>query len=308
MVDIQGLDFNLLKALQALLVTQSVSEAARRVGVTQPAMSAALSRLRVVFDDPLLIRRGNRMLPTPRAADLVETVSAALDGVRRVFARPDEEADVEPPSEVSIATTDDVVTVLGPGLVRSLSGSRRIVFKSLDAEYNRTGLELGGVDVVITVDWTAPGQLRRRHLFTDQFVTVAMRSHPLARGRVSAASFAAASHLLVAPLGGARGPVDAALAERDLQRQVSMVAPTFSVVPQLLRSCPELVCTLPGRVAQRVFSRRSVAWIRTPVELPALRYDLFWHRRTHADLRHRALRRRVLEAAQAVEAQTPRMR
>jgi len=197
-----------------------------------------------------------------------------------------------------VATTDEVISLLGPALLGRLGAEApgvRLAFRPLTPSYNLSELELGQVDVVITVDWTAPPQLRRTRLFSDAFCCVVAPSHALAHGGLDAQQYAQQRHLLVAPLGGGWGPVDQALADQGLSRTVAVVVPVFSLVPRLLLDCPDLMCTLPRRVAESLFARDEVAWFEPPVALQPVRYDLFWHERTQTDVAHRWIRQILRE-------------
>ncbi len=298
------LDLNLLRALNALLLTQSVSASARRLGVTQPAMSASLRRLRLHFGDPILVRRGNQMLPTPLAERLLSSVGEAMEAVRRAL-RP-EDAEFEPGDRamsVCIATTDDVICVLGPALMqyfKKRAPGVRLSMQTLNSRYNLSALELGEVDVAITVDWQAPEQLRRRPLYVDKFVVVLPKQHPMAAQRLTARRFAASKHLLVAPFGGKTGPLDKALAKCGLAREITLCVPNFALVPVLLRDRPELVCTMPELAARRLFADQEVVLQRPPFQLDPLRFEVYWHLRSQRDPVHRWIRGALVEVSAAL--------
>ncbi len=300
MNDIKQLDFNLLKSLQALLKSESVSGAAELMGVSQPAMSASLARLRDLLEDPVLVRQGHRMVPTPWALRVAQPVNEAVEAVRKLLSPQAPQADWgQSLRKLSIATTDEVAYYLGPYVIKALrqAGSQaQTIFRTLDPGYNLTALELGEVDLVITVDWTVPEQLMRSRLYDDEFVCVLSNNHPQAQNLLSAESYCNYPHLLIAPLGGTSGPVDALLADQGLSRNISLIASNFLLAPSLLKSNRELLCTLPYLSAKKLFPAREVHLQPPPLELDKVRYDLFWHQRSHADGQHRWLRELVRQA------------
>lgn len=301
MADIDALDLNLLKSLRALLDTRSVSRAAEAIGVSQPAMSAALRRLRAALGDELLLRQGHQMIPTAYAESLVEPLADAFGQLEvALFQRAGFDASTWA-TTLFILTTDDVIEVLGGPLhdaLAELAPGVTLAFRTLTSDYGKGQLQRGDAHLAITVDWTAPPELKRVRLYDDRFVSLVRADHRFARRRPSRAAFARAEHLLVAPLGGTWGPVDDALADDGLGRAIRAVVPTFSSAPgYLVRS--ELVCTLPRHFARAVAGVHGLKLFETPVALAPLRYDLFWHPRFDRDPGHVWLRGLLREVADA---------
>ena len=302
MNDILGFDLNLLKSLQALLHSRSVSRAAKRMDVSQPAMSGTLRRLREALDDELLIRQGHRMIPTAFAETLLEPLDEALARIETTLFHQRRFDPEQWESTIVIITTDEVVELLGGPLSEALAEvapKLTLVFTSLTADYGKDRLQRGDAHLAITVDWTAPAELKRVRLFDDRFVCMVASGHRFAERRPRASTFARASHLLVAPLGGTYGPVDVALADEGLERHISVVVPTFlGAASHLTRA--DLVCTLPRRAALAMSAHHPLALFEPPVSLAPLRYDLFWHPRFDRDPGHVWLRGLLHEVAQTL--------
>ncbi len=246
-MDLNHLDLNLLRLLDAVLTEGSVSRAARVLRLSQPAVSQGLQRARDAFGDPLLARHGNRLLPTPRARALQPELRAVLDRIGALVAP----AGFDP----ATATRDFVlasgdlgqVLVLPPlvaRITREAPGCRvRIVPPPQDPE------AMTVPDMVLMGAPPPPGPLRWRALFRDHFVMIARTRHPALSGPLSAAQFAAIPQVLVSPRSeGFEGPVDAALERLGLRRRVAVMATQFAALPPLLDQS-DLVAAVPARFA-----------------------------------------------------------
>ena len=218
-----AIDLNLVVALHALLEERAVTGAARRVGLSQPAMSHALARLRAHFGDPLLVRDGRRMVPTPRGIALLPAVRkavVALEGVWRV-----QTFDAAALQITFRVVTDDAVgTLLLPRLIANLAGAAPGV--ELDVlprgAPGRKALVRAGTADVALGDFSEAGMdLHRTRLYEDVWVSVVRGGHPLPVG-ADPATWAACNHLIVSPTGGRRGVVDTALERQGLSRRVSV--------------------------------------------------------------------------------------
>jgi DNA-binding transcriptional LysR family regulator len=297
------LDGSALPALAALLETRSVTLAARRLGVTQSAMSHSLARLREQLGDPLLVRTGRGMVLSARAEEMVPRLRAALEQLRLALAAP---AAFEPARSTRvfrIAAADYVEFVLLPGLVSRLTAEA----PGVDLWITRHGpsvlsLAQGEEDLQIRIlraeDEVAG--LRARALFRDRFVCVARHGHPLLEGPLSPERFAAARHAFIAPGGGPGGPVDRALAELGLSRRVAVAVPHFLVAPRLVAGS-DLVLTLAERVARAFAAHLPITIFEPPLPLPTFTLSLVWHERLEADPGHAWLRRTLVAAAGALE-------
>jgi DNA-binding transcriptional LysR family regulator len=296
-----GVDLNLLVVLDALLAERHVTRAARRVGLTQPAASHALARLRSLFDDPILVRGpGGGLIPTPRAEALAPVLRASLDGLATALRG---EPVFDPPTAqrtFRIAINDHAELVLLPALVERLSRIAPGIELWMVAVTRDPEVELiaGTIDCAIGV-WPGrpwPSGIYQRRLFDSDFQCVVRARHPAARRRLTLARFAALPHLLVSPRGGRGGIVDVALAAHGLTRRVAVTVPHFLIAPHLI-AASDMIVTLATRIA-RTFARPfRLLMLPPPVELRAFTETLVWHERLHHDPAQRWLRDQLADVS-----------
>lgn len=295
------LDLNLLVTFEALLAERNVSRAATRLGLSQPAVSAQLARLRDVFGDRLFVPAHRSMVPTARALELQEPLRAALDEVRGVVVVAGKQFDPARDSlTVKIAASDYVqCALLAPfaaGLCRRAPGIR-IAALPLDGRLIDRQAELGDVDLAIMTRATAPTVLRHRALFDETYVCVARRHHPLVHGRLDLKTFLTLDHVLVSPRGaGFWGPTDEALAALGHRRRVVLSVSSFLVVPEIVARS-DLIALLPERIAR---SRgRSLQVLRPPIAVEGFSESMIWHERTHQHPGHRWIRDTLVDWLQS---------
>ncbi|ATL29933.1 LysR family transcriptional regulator [Streptomyces formicae] len=285
-----GLDLNLLVALDVLLDEQSVSGAARRLHLSEPAMSRTLGRVRKALGDPILVRAGRQMVPTPHALAVRAEVSAVVERARALFAGPGA-VDLRTVSRtLTILGTDAFAAVYGPGLfaraAEEAPGVRlRFLGEShLDAPLLRQGiadLEVG------VIDTTSP-EVHVEHFHDDRMLGVVRPGHPLLKGELTARRLADAAHLTVSRRGRLAGPLDAALAELGLSRRVVGSMGTFSSsVFVLLRT--DLV-GLAASWIRPLAEGLGLVTFDVPLDLPLLPLGMAWHPRHDADPAHAWLR------------------
>ncbi len=283
-------DLNLLVTLDVLLAEGSVARAARRLQLSQSAMSRALARLRETTGDPLLVRAGRGLVPTPRALALRERVARLVEESSRVLS-PDQALDLATLERTfTLRTRDGFVENFGPRLIARASkeapGVQLRFVQKPDKE--STGLRDGSVDLelgVVTSN-TSP-ELRARALFHDRLVGVVRKRHPLTRGRMTPARYAAGRHLTVSRRGLARGPVDESLETLGLTRDVAAIVGGFSEALALVRQSA-LIATVPEK--QTMALRAGLHSFPLPFPTAALTVSLLWHPRLDADAAHRWFR------------------
>ena len=295
-VHLAGLDLNLLVALRALLAERHVTRAAARVGLSQPAMSHALSRLRDLLGDPLLVRTPNGMRPTPRAEAMTAPLERALEDIGRLIASP---APFEPrlsTRKFRIASNDYMELVLFPRLLHRLwieAPNIDVRIVNLDAQAN-ADLAEGRLDLAMGVvgqfgDADAPRGLRSQDLVSDGFICVVREGHPVVKKRLSLDDFVALPHALVSPRGEGGSVVDSALARLGKKRRVAVEIPHFLVAPHVIRET-DLLLTLAARVAASLAPLLGLRRIPPPLELPTFTMSMVWHERQHVDPAHAWLR------------------
>jgi DNA-binding transcriptional LysR family regulator len=285
------LDLNLLVAFEALLAERNVSRAAARLGLSQPAVSAQLARLRDVFGDRLFVPAHRGMVPTARALELKEPLRAALDGVRGVVSGSRQFDPARASLTVKIAASDYVqCAVVAPfaAALRERAPSIRIAALPLDGRAIGRQAELGDIDLAIMTPSTAPTALRHRALFEESYVCVARRRHPRIRGRLDLKTFLALDHVLVSPRGGGFwGPTDEALAARGHRRRVVLSVSSFLVVPDIVARS-DLIALLPERIARG--PGRPLQLLKPPIQVEGFSEAMIWHERTHQHAGHRWIR------------------
>lgn len=298
-------DLNLLVALDALLSEGSVARAAERLRLSPSATSRALARLREVTGDPLLVRAGRGLVPTPRAMALRGEVGRLLDDVEAAL-RPAEALDLSRTERTfTLRTSDGFVETFGPALIARVAAEAPGIRLRFVPRLERSSdlLRAGEVDLETGVIGPATGpEVRTSVLFQDRFVGVVRPGHPLAAAPVTAARYAAARHVFVSRRGLERGPVDEALAAEGLTREIVATVGGFATALSLVRAS-DLVASVPER--QTGILRDGLVTFALPVALPALQVLLLWHPRLHADPAHRWLRERVRELCLAAATREP---
>ncbi len=290
-------DLASLATLDALLQESSVTRAARRLGLSTPAVSHALARLRERFDDPLLVRAGRGMVLTPRAEDLKPQVHDAVAVASQVF-HPPERFDPSRESRTFVLSmTDYVLLVFGATFDRLVrEAAPRLQLRVVP---NSTGdaaaLRSGASDLAVGIYGELPPELRTRPALTDRLVCVVRGDHPEVGERLSLQQYVALDHVQIAPRGQPGGYVDQLLAERGLQRRVVRAVPYFQVGLEMTAGS-DRVLTVSERIARRLGPQLGLRLLEPPLPLKPFALSLVWHPRFDGDAGHRWLRERLLEA------------
>lgn len=292
-------DLNLLVVFAALLEERNVTRAGRRLGLTQPATSRALARLRDLLGDPLFVRGKGGLLATARAEAAAEPLRAMLERARDVIETAAFDpaiarrsfalgmADLAEPWLLPRLLTRIAVTAPGVDLV-SLAEARPL----------EEGLEPGRFDLAVVPNVPERASLRRQALLSEDFVCLLRRDHPALSEPWSAKRFAALGHVLVAPRGTPGGIVDRVLGELGLARRVVVHVGSFGTAPVIV-AATDLVTTLPRSLAQAAAARLDLIVREPPMKVPGFTLYQCWHERVHADPAHAWLRREVLAASEA---------
>lgn len=288
------IDLNLLKTMDALLDERNVTRAAQRLSLTQPAVSAMLTRLRESFGDPLFIRTQRGIVPTARALELEGPIKKMLADV---------EAMLQPPSfdpstaamTLTIAATDYALSaVVVPFLsaLRERAPDIRTVVLPVNPERLHEQFQRGEVDLALITPETTPPDLHARRLFDEQYVCMMRAGHPDAKQpALSLDRFCALDHALVSYTGGGvSGVTDEALARVGRARRVTVSVTSFLVLPHILRTS-DLIAVVPKRLSIGV---PDVAVFAPPVDVPGFTKTVAWHERTHHAPSHRWIREVLL--------------
>ena len=283
-------DLNLLITLDVLLAEGSVARAAQRLRLSPSAMSRALARLREVTGDPLLVRAGRGLVPTPRALALRQEVSRLVQDAGAVL-RPVDVLDLDKLDRTfTIRASDGFVENFGADLLdrigREAPGVRLRFVQKPDKESKP--LRDGAVDLELGVisDTTGP-ELRVQALFRDRFVGVVRMVHPIMQEKMTPARYAVGRHILVSRRGLESGPIDDALAPLGLNREITTTVGTFSAALALARET-DLIAGVPELYTGKL--RAGLHSFPLPVDVPPITISLIWHPRMDADAGHRWLR------------------
>jgi len=297
-VSLSGLDLNLLLVLQTVLAERSVVRAARRLHVTPSAVSNALARLRAALDDPLLVRSGRGVVPTPRAAALAPALERALrDLDQAVRGQTFDPATTD--RQLTLALADVIQVVKLPAIVRAL-GTRmpraRLRVLSIDALVASGGLGGTAVDVLVGAGEKGPG-VHAQPLYDEQIVLVARARHPAIRRRVTKAQLAVLRHVDVQVSPGlGNQSLAAAYAAAGIRRDVAFLLPTYTAAAAVVAGT-DLVASLPSSLVDVLGPRLALRRIATPLAPIATTINLLWHERTHGDPALRAFRDLIMQAA-----------
>lgn len=289
-------DLNLLVTLDVLLAEGSVARAAQRLRLSPSAMSRALARLRETTGDPLLVRAGRGLVPTPRALELREQVRQVVHDAEAVL-RPAETLDLRRLVRTfTLRTSEGFVESFGPDLIARVGeeapGVRlRFVPKP---DKDSASLRDGIVDLETGVVGKTTGpEVRAQALFRDRFIGVVRLGHPLGQGEITPSRYASGRHVFVSRRGLDKGPIDEALKPFGLEREIVTIVGGFSTALALARAS-DLIATVPERHTGNL--RAGMHSFQLPVAAPELTISLLWHPRLDADPAHRWLRERVRDA------------
>jgi DNA-binding transcriptional LysR family regulator len=283
-------DLNLLVTLDVLLAEGSVARAAQKLRLSASAMSRALARLRETTGDPLLVRAGRGLVPTPRAIELRARTGQLVQDAEAVL-RPAETIDLKTLVRTfMLRTREGFVENFGPALIarvgKEAPGVRLNFVPKIDKD--SSGLRDGTVDLETgVVGQTTSPEMRAQALFRDRTIGVVRRGHPLARGKITPARYAAGRHVSDARHGADDGPIDKALKKLGLEREITTIVGGFSTALALARAS-DLIASVPERHTGNL--RAGMVSFSLPFALPEIPVSLLWHPRLDADPAHRWLR------------------
>ena len=284
-LNLKDLDLNLLVVFDQLLVERRVSRVADNLGLSQPAVSNALARLRKVTDDPLFLRTTKGMEPTPFAQQLAGPIAQALGMIQGAI---NQRMSFEPSTaqrEFTIGMTDVGEIYFLPALMDELakvaSGVRMRTVRTTAINL-RDEMEAGRVDLAIGLLPHLKAGFLTRRLFKQRYVCMFRKGHRLDKRKVTLAEFCAARHVVVVSEGTGHGKVDELMARGGVVRDVVLTVPHFVAVGQLLHHS-DMVATVPERLAQALAGPFDLAYVPHPAKLPEIAINVFWHARYHRD-------------------------
>ncbi|SDR59988.1 transcriptional regulator, LysR family [Rhizobiales bacterium GAS113] len=299
--DLRHVDLNLLLVLHNLLETRSTVATAQRLNMSQPAVSRALARLRLLFDDKLLVKGAGSMLPTERALVLSNPLIGVLNGLEEFLEAP-RFSPVTTERVFRIATTDYGALALLPNLLRLVATEAprsAIEISAFSREAFRC-LATGELELVLFSSGTAPSNLHSCHLFTDDYASAIRRGHPAAAhlrdGEMRLDAYLAYSHILVSVFGDRTGVVDEALVQIGRRRKIAAQLPYFATAA-LMTASTDAILTLPGRAMRQLSDANNLITFRPPLQIKSFDYRMIWHERSSADFGAVWLREKMAQAA-----------
>ncbi len=285
-IELTQIDLNLLVAFESLFKERSVTVAAQRLYLGQPAMSAALGRLRMLFGDELLIRVGREMQPTAKAIAIAPGIFAALHQIRQTIQSSQEFEPVSDSRDFAIGSPDYASFVIIPKLLAHCQEvAPNLNFRMIEFEKDSIGdlLEQGTVDLAVGVFQNPPRQTICVPLFQEHFVGIARKNHPaLMRKTISLEVFANLAHALNTTRRDAIGEVDYVLTAHDLQRRIALTVPHMLVLPSIVAST-DLVAAIPSRMACYFSKLNDIEIFELPIEIPKWTVSMLWSKLNDKD-------------------------
>lgn len=300
--NVAGFDLNLLVAFDALFAEAHLTRAARRIGLSQPAMSHALRRLRASLGDPLFVRTPRGLVPTARAESVAPLVARALADVGAALAPPRAFDPKTLRRTFVVATTDYAEIAVLPRLLARLREDAPHVIVRIRPTSLTPDDDLNdrGHDLVIGPKTAAlAATTRSQKLFTDDFVTVARRDHPIVKDELTLDRFIAVDHVQIAIRGTPGGPVEDALEKRGLRRRIALFVPHFLGAPMIVAKS-DLVLTLARRVAKQLAPLLELRVFEPPIPIAGFAIHQFWHERRQGDPAHAWFRGVIADVARGV--------
>jgi DNA-binding transcriptional LysR family regulator len=297
----RAFDLNLLVVFDGLMQERSVTRAGTRLGMSQPALSHALNRLRYLLKDQLFVRTPGGMVPTPRAEQLARPLRQALADMQHAL-EPEAFVPAKASRRFSIAINNYAAIVLAPPLVSAVIAAAPYV--QLDLRPSGTidvldRLDHGDLDIAIgTFDRTGE-RFASAGLLEDEFVAVMRPGHPAARQRLTLSTFGALGHVDISSSGDDTGFIDRSLATRGAKRQIALRLPYLAAGPVLAKL--DLVATLSRRVAEALVRGTPLELRALPFASPPVRISLLWHRRLDGSPAHRWLRELLVSVGRGLQ-------
>lgn len=295
-------DLNLLPVLLVMMEERNVTRAAERLGITQPALSNALNRLRETLNDPLFIRERYGMRPTPKAEQLAQVVGAALSSIDKVILGQQDFDPLHATRLFTLAPNSYVEFIMMPAIVarlRSCAPGIRLRLTPFGNDVTETGVISGNTDMVLGRIVEPPDNLVVQYLMNEGLACVIRADHPLVGENLSAEQYEQLKHVNVLPPGRMRAGLYQALEQRGLRRQVAVSVTHFLAVPEMI-AVTDYCATLPRLICQHLSRDERLRIVPAPVDLGTFPVEMGWHARYRDDPAHRWFRTLITETAQSL--------
>ncbi len=297
-------DLNLLRVFLALMEERNVTRAAERVGITQPALSNALTRLRGTLRDPLFIRERYGMQPTQKAEELAPLIAAALSRLDEVILGQQEFDPAKASQTITIAPNSYVEFVLAPAIVarlRKRAPGIKLRLTPFGSDLAETGVISGTTSMVLGRVVGAPDNLVVEHLMDESLACIVRADHPLIDKRISRKQYEQLKHVNMLPPGRLRVGLFQALERQRLRREVAVSVTHFLAIPEMV-AVTDYCATLPSLICRRLANDPRLKVIPAPVDLGTFPVQMGWHARYRHDLAHSWFRSLIGEVAKEVSA------
>ncbi len=279
-MNIKNFDLNLLVVFKTLFEEKNVTKASKKMGITQPAMSNALNRLRYLVKDELFVRGPRGMRPTPRANDLALPIQSALNNLELSLSS----IDFNPKTTKKlfrISMSDDVAPVILPNLVNFLAKNSPESSLSVRSEQGNEALKLldnNEIDFAVGRFETIGSRFGYSDLFTEKYVCIFNKKHPLSQeNKLSIDQYLSEKHLRVAPMGAPIHPIDRELSQLNFERKISVRISLITLAPVIIKNT-DLILTLPSRTAQRMAKNYDFIVTELPLDLEKRKTKIVWHK------------------------------
>lgn len=301
-MNIRPTDLPLLVSLHTLLEVRNVTRAAKLLHISQPALSAQLARLRVIFKDQLLTPSGTGrgMVATPKGLKLAEPLRDAIDKLSQIRSEETDDIVVSDARIIRITGRAEAIDVLGPHLIRRAQRRTpehppvRLHFVEMTDDNLDAQFESGDVDLLLGISLRPPPRLRTRLLGEDRHVLMQRRRHPRGNRPLAAADYFSLQHVQVVDATQEQRLVDDYLRRNGQHRQISVSVPLWSMVRDILLNT-DMVATVPVSLAATSVADKDLDWFELPFQLPGASLAMAWHRRSDDDPTHRWLRESDLD-------------
>ena len=300
-MNLNKVDLNLFIVFDAIYTEANLTRAGQIVGITQPAVSNALARLRETFNDPLFVRTAQGMVPTPMAQNIIGPVRNALQLLRVSVQESRTFNPLQANKTFRISMTDLTEAVVLPPLFQRLRRlAPNVKIESMLAKRRETTTELaaGRLDFAMDAPLNTDPQVRHVKLLEDRYVCAMRRGHPLAKDKLSVEEYLSLSHIHISSRRSGLGMVDLALGKMGQQRKIALRSQHYMMATQVIQQT-DMAVTVPERFARR----HDLHQIPLPVDIPPLETHIYWHESTDQDPANRWMREQMIEIAQQVTAQ-----
>ncbi|MES2818144.1 MAG: LysR family transcriptional regulator [Pseudomonadota bacterium] len=301
-MNLTKVDLNLFVVFDAIYTEANLTRAGQIVGITQPAVSNALSRLRETFNDPLFVRTAQGMVPTPMAQNIIGPVRNALALLRVSVQESRTFSPLQANKTYRISMTDLTEQVLLPPLFQRLRRlAPNVHIESFQAKRRETTKELaaGRLDFAVDAPLNTDPQVRHVKLLEDRYVCAIRPGHPLAKDKLSLEDYLSLTHIHISTRRNGLGYVDLALGKMGIQRKIALRSQHYLMASSVMQQT-DMAMTVPERFARR----HALHYVALPInDVPAVETHLYWHESTDQDPANRWMREQMIELAQQVAVQ-----